>query len=121
MTNPAKSLFVFGVYLLAVGSGLMVAPNQLLAVFGTPSTTEIWIRVMGMLLLYLGIYNIAAAKGNWSGFIALSVPLRMSVILFFAGFVWLFGGPKTLLLFGAIDLAFAIWTGSTLAKERRKA
>lgn len=121
MTNSGKSLFVFGVYLLGVGGGLMVAPNSFLAVFGTPPTTEIWIRVMGMLLLYLGVYNIAAAKGGWSGFIALSVPVRMSVILFFAGFVVLLDASKTLLLFGVIDFAFALWTWSALAKERRTA
>jgi len=121
MSNPAKSLFAFGVYLLGLGGALILAPNMLLVIFGISPTTEVWIRVAGMLVLFLGIYDISAAKGSWSGFIALSVPLRMSVIFFFAGFILLLGAPKMLLLFGAIDFAFALWTWSVLLQERRKA
>jgi uncharacterized membrane protein len=121
MSNPARSLFVFGVYLLGLGGALILAPNMLLVIFDIAPTTEVWIRVVGMLLLFLGVYDISAAKGNWSGFIALSVPLRMSVIVFFAGFVLLFGAPKMLLLFAAVDFAFALWTWSALVQERRNA
>ncbi len=121
MSNAAKSLFVFGVYLLSLGGALTLAPNMLLALFYISPTTEVWIRVVGMLVLLLGIYDISAAKGNWSGFIALSVPLRMSVIVFLAGFVLLFEAPKMLLFFGAVDFAFALWTRSALVQERRQA
>jgi len=121
MSNPAKSLFVFGIYLLVLGGTLTLAPNMLLAIFNISPTTEVWIRVVGMLVILLGIYDISAAKGNWSGFIALSVPLRMSVILFLSGFVLLLEASKMLLFFGAVDFAFALWTRSALIQERRKA
>ena len=121
MSNPARSLFVFGVYLLGLGGALILAPNMLLVIFDIAPTTEVWIRVVGMLVLFLGVYDISAAKGSWSGFIALSVPLRMSVIVFFAGFVLLLGAPKMLLLFAVVDFAFALWTWSALVQERRNA
>jgi len=121
MSNPARSLFVFGVYLLGLGGALILAPNMLLVIFDIAPTTEVWIRVVGMLVLFLGVYDISAAKGSWSGFITLSVPLRMSVIVFFAGFVLLLGAPKMLLLFAVVDFAFALWTWSALVQERRNA
>lgn len=121
MSNPARSLLVFGVYLLGLGGALILAPNMLLVIFDISPTTEVWIRVVGMLVLFLGVYDISAAKGSWSGFIALSVPIRMSVIVFFAGFVLLLGAPKMMLFFAAVDFAFALWTWSALVQERRKA
>jgi hypothetical protein len=121
MSNSARSLLVFGVYLIGLGGGLILAPNMMLVIFGISPTTEVWIRVVGMLVLFLGIYDISAAKGSWSGFIALSIPLRMSVIVFFAGFVLLLGAPKMVLLLAAVDFAFALWTWSALVQERRNA
>jgi len=121
MSNSEKSLLVFGVYLLVLGTTLILAPNQLLVVFDIPSTTEVWIRVVGMLAILLGIYYIAAAKGRWSGFIALTVPLRMSVVVFFGGFILFFGAPKMLLLIAAVDFIAALWTWLALRQERRQA
>ncbi len=117
MTNSAKSLFVFGCYLLGLGMMLVVAPNVLLAIFGIQPPSEVWIRIVGMLLLFLGVYDVLAARINLEPFIAWSVPMRFSVIIFFLAFV-LFGfAPTVLLLFGAIDFAFAYWTRRALRRE----
>ena len=37
MSQPAKSMFVFGIYLVALGAILIVAPNLLLSLFGVCS------------------------------------------------------------------------------------
>ena len=50
MSRAAVSLFVFGIYLLLLGTVLMVAPNAFLALFGLPSTHDVWIRVVAMLV-----------------------------------------------------------------------
>ncbi|MGQ0670268.1 MAG: hypothetical protein ACT4PO_11450 [Actinomycetota bacterium] len=44
MTQTARSVFVFGLYLLVLGAGLVVAPNLILATFEVPNTREVWIR-----------------------------------------------------------------------------
>ena len=110
MTYPAKTVLVFGLYLLGLGAMLVLAPNFLLSLFRIPATPEVWIRVVGMLVLELGVFYVVAAQRNWQGFIALTVPLRLSVIVFFAAFVFLGDAPTMLLLFGATDFAFAVWT-----------
>jgi hypothetical protein len=110
MTYPAKTVLVFGIYLLGLGTALVLVPNLLLSLFQISATSEVWIRVVGMLVLELGVFYVAAARKNWQGFIALTVPMRLSVIVFFAAFVFLANAPTMLLLFGATDFAFAAWT-----------
>ena len=121
MSKSGLSLFVFGLYLLGLGGTLILAPNLLLEFFGISTTNEVWIRVTGMLVLLLGIYDISAARGRWNGFTVLSIPIRMSVIIFFTGFVLLLGAPTMLLLFGAVDFAFAFLTWLALIQERKEA
>ena len=56
MSKAARSVFVFGIYLIVLGLGLLLFPNSLLGIISIPSTTEPWIRVVAMLLLILAYY-----------------------------------------------------------------
>jgi len=117
MTKPATTLFVFAIYLILLGAALLVAPNSLLGLFGVPPTTEVWIRVVGMLVVFLGVYYVVAARINSLPFMEASVRLRGSVLLFFGAFVALGWAPPVLLLFAAIDVLGALWTHLTLRRE----
>lgn len=114
MSKSAVSLFVFGIYLLVMGLVFVLVPNLMLGIFGIPPTTEQWIRVMGLLLAYFGVYYILAAKAELRQFFQWSVYVRGSVIFVFALFVLTGIGQPTLLLFGVFDLLGAIWTAITL-------
>ena len=61
MTPAARSLQVFGIYLLVLAVGLALVPNVLLALFGMPPTQEVWIRVLGLLVGIVGAYYLIAA------------------------------------------------------------
>jgi hypothetical protein len=74
-----------------------------------------------MLVLELGVFYVVAARGNWQGFILLTIPLRLSVIFFFAAFVLLANAPATLILFGVTDFAFALWTWTATRSVRQAA
>jgi hypothetical protein len=104
------SVFVFGIYLLLLGAVLVIAPNFLLSIFQIPPTTEVWIRVAGMLVLFLGVYYVLAARADLRPFYAWTVPVRSTVILFLIAFVLLGYAPSQLILFGVIDLLGALWT-----------
>jgi hypothetical protein len=110
MSSPARTMFAFGCYLLALGTALILYPNGVLDLFGVAPTVEVWIRVTGMLVLILGAYDILAAIAELRQFFRWSVPLRASVIFFFSVLVLLGYAPPVLLLFGLIDLAGAAWT-----------
>ncbi|MEP6570669.1 MAG: hypothetical protein ABJC10_12935 [Acidobacteriota bacterium] len=117
MTGAARSLFVFGIYLVALGVLLLFFPNLLLRIFGAPRTNEIWIRVNGMFVIAFSYYYIQAARHGVTAFIRWTVWARAAVIIYLVAFVLLAGAPKPLLLFGVIDLLSATWTFMALQKE----
>jgi uncharacterized membrane protein len=119
MSRAARSLLVFGVYLVALGLFLLVAPNSLITLFGLPATTDVWIRVVGMLLVLLAYYDIQAARKEATEYFRWSVVARAAVLLFFAGFVLANLVEPILLLFGGVDLAGAVWTHFALRQDRK--
>jgi len=119
MSNSARSVFVFGLYLVVLGLVLLVVPNFLLGLFSFPSTSEVWIRVIGMLVLYLAFYDIQAARSEWTDYFRWTVYTRASAIAFFIAFVLLGFVSPILILFGIVDLLGAIWTGLALRSENR--
>ena len=110
MSNSAKSVFVFGIYISVLGIAFMIIPNALLGLFGFPATNEVWIRVAGMILFLLSYYYIQAARKEFTEFFQWTVYPRASVIVFFIVFVLLDYAPPILILFGVVDLLAAIWT-----------
>ena len=116
MSKAAKTILCFGIYLILLGISMMVIPNILLAIFTIPLTNEVWIRIVGMIVLLLGYIYIRAAlnEEGMTHFFRWTVHTRSSVIVFLAIFV-LFGFAKPILiLFGVMDLLAAAWTGPSL-------
>jgi hypothetical protein len=114
MSDPARTVLAFGWYILILGAVLVLAPNLLLTAFGLPPTEEVWIRVVGMLLLFLGGYYQLAARAEWTPFFRASVWFRGLVIVFFAAFVLLGFVKPALLGFAVVDLLAALWTATAL-------
>jgi hypothetical protein len=117
VSKSARSVLVFAIYLVGLGLVLVVAPNVLLRLFGVPVTSEVWIRVVGMLVLFLGFYYAQAARRELRAFFRWTVLVRSSVIVFFAAFVLLGFVSPILILFGVVDLLGAVWTGLALRAE----
>ena len=118
MSRSARSVLAFAVYLFGLGLVLLVAPNVLLQLFGVPVTGEVWIRVVGMLVLFLGFYYSRAASREMTEFFRWTVFVRSTVIVFFTAFVLLGFVSPVLILFGAVDLLGAVWTGLALRSQR---
>ena len=110
MSRSATSVFVFSIYLYVLGFILVVTPDTLLRLFDFPETDDLWIRVVGMLVIILGFYYSHAARADIKPFFVWTVIGRTSVLLFFIAFVIAGLAPPALILFGAIDFAAAMWT-----------
>lgn len=110
MSRTATSVFVFSIYLYLLGLVLVVTPATLLQVFRFPESDNLWIRVVGMLVIILGFYYSHAARAELRPFFVWTVIGRTSVLLFFIAFVIAGFAPATLILFGIIDFAAAMWT-----------
>lgn len=117
MSKSAFSLRVFSIYMFALGSVLVVAPNWLLPIFSFPETDEIWIRVVGTLVLIIGYFYFMAARNEVEVFFHWSVPTRLLVLMFFIVFVALGFAPPMLILFGVIDACAAAWTAVCLRND----
>lgn len=115
MNPAAKSVFVFGVYLVVVGIGLLVAPHAFLAPLGFPPVADpSWLRVLGVLTLVIAAYYLLAARAGLTVFFRWTVFVRGGVFVVFGALVLLRLAPAPLALLGAVDLAAALWTWSAL-------
>ena len=117
MSQAARSIFAFSLYLFFVGATLVVVPNLLLGVLRIPETHEVWIRVVGMLALVLGYYYYTAAKYEMTELMRATVLARFAVLGFFIAFVVLGFAPIVLLVFGVVDAVAATWTALALRQD----
>ena len=118
MSKSAFTIKVFGYYLLILGVVLIIAPNVLLTVFRMPITTEIWIRVVGVLVFNIGVYYLFAAKCEAKAFFQASVYTRTFVLVSFIVFATLDLVSPMLIFFGITDFVGGIWTQLALKNER---
>jgi hypothetical protein len=119
ISRAALSVRIFAFYLLSLGAVLLLVPNWLLALFALPTTTEVWIRVVGMLVILLAYYYHRASSHGWVEFYRATVHARTLVLVCFTGFVLLGMAPPVLIVFGAVDAAAAAWTAWCLARDQR--
>jgi hypothetical protein len=118
MSTAAKSLFAFGIYAVVAGAGLLIAPSLILGTLGFPPAQDGWIRVVGALALFVGIYHIIAARNELLPYIKATVWARIAFALVLAALVLSTKMPAPLLLFAVVDLAGALWTGLALRRVR---
>jgi len=112
--NYYQSLLGQMAYVLISGFQLTFIPNFLLATFGLEPTSEIWIRVLGLLVLALSFYYFALYKNAGKEIVRATVQGRL---FFCAGLMMLviFGLAKPVLIFFAvIETALALWTLSEI-------
>jgi len=117
MNSAAKSVFVFGLYLVVVGLGLLTVPNPFLRPLGFPLVADTsWLRVLGLVTLGLAFYYLAAARAGLGVFCRWTVMVRGGVFVGCGALVLLKLAPAPLALFGAVDLAGALWTAVALRR-----
>jgi hypothetical protein len=116
MNKAARSVLYFGIYLIVLGATLVIVPGPLLALFGFPPATDIWIRVVGVLVLAIASYYVQAGRNDLRAFFPFTVYARVFVFLSLAAFAILQLARPALALFGSVDLLGAIWTGAALRR-----
>ncbi len=118
MSRAAISVFVWGIYMLAMGTTFLLIPNVVLPIFGYPPTNEIWIRVVAMLSIALGYFYIQTARHEMLQFFRWKVQGHIFGVICMVMFVILQWGPPMLLLLASADFLAAIWTGLALRQSR---
>jgi hypothetical protein len=113
VSRAARSIQIWSTYLLVVGAGLAIIPNLILSTLGVAETDEVWIRILGVVVVLLALYYWDAARHETSNFFLASVMGRLFVVASLLVF-WAMGAPWQLLLFAALESAGALWTLSAL-------
>jgi hypothetical protein len=117
MSAVAKSIFYYSFYMMGMGLGLFFIPNRILEIFGFAPTTEIWVRLLGLLAFCTGILYFHCARTDQTGFFRVSVPERVIFFLGTVALVILFDITPMLALIGSVDLLGAAWTWLTFRQE----
>jgi len=117
MSHSAKSVMVFGGYLALVGLTLLFIPNIFLSTIGVATTSEVWIRLSGILLMALSVYYIVAVKHNLTIIFKVTACIRCTIIIFFSVFVYLQMMQPVMLVFAAFDFAGGVLTWWAMKKE----
>lgn len=121
MSSAARSLFVFGIYAVCAGAGLLLTPGIVLNLLGFPPVADGWVRVVGTLAIFLGTYHIIASRNELAPYISASVWVRIAFSVVIAGLVVSRQMPAPTLIFAAADLLGAIWTWVALRSPRASA
>jgi hypothetical protein len=107
---------VFGAYVSITGVGLLLAPALVLSLLGIAAPTDVWIRVVGALATVLGSYYWVCGAAGDATFMRVSVFGRFAFAALCLALVLAASAPVQLLLFGAVDIAGALWTSHGLRK-----
>lgn len=117
MSKSAVSVFAAGIYLAITGIGFLIIPNLVLSAFQLPPTNEVWIRILGMVTLFLGFYYISAARNESRDFFYATLYARTACFFILLVLVLSNMAYPILMVFGVLDVIGAVWTFITLKKS----
>jgi hypothetical protein len=117
-TNRHLSLVVQSIYVVLTGLQLIFIPNMMLGMFGFDATSEIWIKVLGVVVLSLSITYYTISKSGNEDVVRATMWARLFVGLGFVLLALTGQAKLTLILFAGIDIVTAVWTWSELKRDR---
>lgn len=117
MSPAARTILVYSVYLFGLGATLLLVPNLPLPIFGLAEANDVWIRVLGMTVVFFASFYFVAARNEYRELFRASVATRLAVPVVFAAFVVAGFAPWNLMLFTPPDILFATWTWFSLLRS----
>lgn len=118
MSRAAISVFVWGIYMLAMGTTYLFVPHVAMPLFGFPASDEVWIRMVAMFSVILGYFYIQTARHEMRPFFTWKIHGHLFGVVCMVLFVILKLGPPNLLLLAGADLIAAVWTAWALRNPR---
>jgi len=119
MSKAAKSIFVFGIYLMAGGLMLVAVPDLVARMLLLDPPADQWARFAGLVITFLGFYYLFCARAEATGFFRATIYGRIAVLFSLTALVLLGLLEPNLILVGAGDVAGALWTAWALGQDRK--
>lgn len=101
------------VYMIGMGLPFLLAPNFMLPMLGLERTDEIWIRILGMLVLAVSVYYATSIREENIAFARTSVRGRLIFCVGLTGLALMYG-QYIFILFAVLEAGLAVWTQRTL-------
>ena len=120
MSRGARSLVVWTGYVGVLGMVLLLVPNWFLSIFRIEETDEVWIRILGVLLVTLGVYYWTAARAELGPLMTASAWARWGIVIALVVLA-VTVGPWQLVLFASVDLLGGLWTYLAVRADRAAA
>jgi hypothetical protein len=92
--------------------------RSVLTLWRLPTTEEVWIRVLGLLLMVVGGYYLYAGVAEVSSFIRMTIAGRLALAVGLTVFVFLRLAPSVFLVVALVDLLGALWTGRAFRRAK---
>lgn len=118
MDKPAKTVWLFGIYLIIEGFFLMLAPAWILDAIGIPEPNSVWRVILGFVVAVLGYYYVRNAKENLIPFFGFTVQIRIIQFVFFAGLYVFERGTIALVAFSFVEFVAGMWTWRILKSNQ---
>ena len=119
MSRAGRSFFWFGFWVLACGLSLALFPGLLLEAAAMAVSSDIMLRVFGVVLVYMAVfYFVAGRGGGCEALYRASVFTRFSAPIVIGLIVVLVKANPLVVGFTAMDAIGALWTAVALRKDR---
>ena len=112
-----KSLTFQTIFLAFTALQLIFIPNVFLSTFGFDTTIEIWIKVIGIILLALSVVYFGINRYANTSLIKITVLARLTAGIGLIILVLTGEAKSSLFIFAALDMATAIWTYFEIKNE----
>ncbi len=109
MRNARFSVLVWAIYELVIGVGLFLIPTQVTQIVGIDDPQEVWVRVLGLIVVLIGVYFLGAVLNNSTWMYQYTVFGRVIAVIGLT-YLAILDGPWQLSLFAATDAVGAVWT-----------
>lgn len=97
------------VYVILAGISLLFFPNMLLGIFDIAPTNEVWIRVLGLLVLILSIYYYHIAHYGNDKIVWATIVGRLVFCIGLLIFVIIKLAPISLIGFATLEMILTVW------------
>lgn len=120
MSSAARSVYCFAFVFVMGGVGLLLIPHIVLPMLSLPSANDLFVRLLGLVMLILAYYYIRAARRELTDFFLWTVHARITGFGFYVVFYLLDIAPLVLLGLGVVDLLGALWTRWAIRSDRAR-
>ena len=118
MNRACKSIFIFGLYSLLMGTVLLFLPNMVLPLFNLPVSGEPWLNLLGFVLICSGYYYIRSALSGNMQFALYTIHTRFAAPLVVAYLILTGKADWHFISFGIVDGLGGLWTWYELKRNK---